>query len=181
MRQPPRTQTTIDRIAPDYDARTDRWKTPLAIVRALGVFDLDPAGAPGHPTARDVWTPEEHGDGLAMPWHGRVWLNPPYGRTMIDWVARLADHGQGTALLYARTETALFQDHVFPRARALLFLRRRVVFIPPDGREAAGNRGAGTAPSVLVAYGDRDAAALRSCGLAGRVVETSVSETGGES
>lgn len=168
MRQPPRTLTVIDRFDPDYDERNDRWMTPLPLVRSLGKFDLDPCGAPGHPTASTVWTPEDIGDGLALDWNGRVWLNPPYGRTMIDWVQRLAEHGTGTALLYARTDTVLFQDLVFPVATALLFIRRRVVFLSPDGR-GAGNRGQGSAPSVLIAYGERDAQALAASDLNGRL------------
>lgn len=172
MRQPPRTSTLIDRHEPDYDGRNDRWMTPLPMIRALGTFDLDPAGAPGHPTADTVWTPESHGDGLSIEWFGRVWLNPPYGRTMADWMERLAHHGRGTALVFARTETALFQDLVFPLASALFFIRRRVIFESPDGR-TAGNRGAATAPSVLIAYGEADAEALRSSNLSGHYVPIS--------
>jgi hypothetical protein len=94
---------------------------------------------------------------------------------MIDWIARLADHGSGTALIFARTETELFQEHVFPRASALLFIRRRLWFTAPDGRQP-GNRGHATAPSVLVAYGQGDAAALRASEIPGHVVEL---ESGG--
>lgn len=162
-----KTATSIDTLDADYSARNDRWLTPLPLIRSLGDFDLDPSGAPGHPTAREVWTPEEVGDGLAMPWHGRVWLNPPYGRTMTDWMRRLAEHGQGTALIFARTETALFHELVWPVASALLFLRGRVTFLDPEGVAAGANSGA---PSVLIAYGDRDARALATCGLEGHLV-----------
>jgi hypothetical protein len=165
-----RTSTSIDVLEPDYAARNDRWLTPLPIIRALGSFDLDPAGAPGHPTAQIVWTPEIHGDGLAMPWDGRVWLNPPYGRTMGDWLRRLAVHGRGTALVYARTDTADFHQLVFPLAHGMLFLRRRVKFLRDDGT-GAESRLSGPAPSVLIAYGRVDAEALRVSGLDGHYVD----------
>lgn len=146
--------TPLDPFDPAWDRRNDRWLTPLALVRDLGEFDLDPCGAPGHPTAREVWTPEEHGDGLSMPWHGRVWLNPPYGRGVGAWIERLAHHDRGgIALLYARTDTAVFQELVFPFSVALYFIARRVQFQLPSGR-TAGNRMQGPAPSVLIAFGD---------------------------
>lgn len=52
-------------------------------------------------------------------------------------------------------------------ASALLFLRGRLFFHRADGRRAAHNAGA---PSVLIAYGARDAELLRGCGLAGGFV-----------
>lgn len=90
-----RTDTEIDKFDPDFNKRNDRWLTPLTLIEKLGAFDLDPAGAPGHPTATEVWTPENVGDGLSLQWSGRVWLNPPYGREMRAWVERLAQHGNG--------------------------------------------------------------------------------------
>jgi len=151
-----------------HAARNDRWLTPLPLIRALGSFDLDPCGAPDHPTANEIWTPEAVGDGLSMPWRGRVWLNPPYGRTMADWIRNLAEHGQGTALIFARTETALFHDLVWPLASAILFLRGRVTFLDPEGVAASANSGA---PSVLIAYGDDDAKRLAESGLEGHLVK----------
>lgn len=146
---------------------TQRWLTPRWILDALGGFDLDPCGAPGWGTADRVYTPEADGDGLALPWSGRVWLNPPYGRYMAGWLERLARHGQGTALIPARTDTAAFHDYVWDAADAALFLRGRVTFLRPDGSEPVANSGSG---SVLCAYGPRDAEALAACGLAGRFI-----------
>lgn len=157
-----------DRFDADHFAtRNDRWLTPLPLIEALGGFDLDPCGAPGHPTATDVWTPETVGDGLSLPWAGRVWLNPPYGRTMADWMKALAVHNHGTALIFARTETALFHHWVWPHATAILFLRGRVTFLDPAGVAASANSGA---PSVLIAYGHRDAEALADSGIEGHLV-----------
>lgn len=152
---------------PATTPETERWLTPLSLISALGEFDLDPAGAPGWPTARHVYTPEQHGDGLSLPWSGRVWLNPPYGATMGAWLERLARHGHGTALVFARTDTASFHEYVWPHATALLFLRGRLTFLRPDGSEPGANAGA---PSVLIAYGDRDAAQLERASSAGAFV-----------
>lgn len=150
-----------------YEARNDRWLTPLPLIHALGEFDLDPCAAPGHPTARECWTPEDVGDGLALPWHGRVWLNPPYGSQMRAWVQALAAHGRGTALLFARVDTAVFHDWVWPRANAILFLRGRLVFLTPHSSKPSANA---PAPSVLIAYGNADADALARSKIAGYFV-----------
>jgi hypothetical protein len=147
-------------------AITDTWLTPPAIIDALGPFDLDPCAAPEPrpwPTAaRHIVLPE---DGLAAPWNGRVWLNPPYGRAVGDWLAKLGRHGHGTALVFARTDTSWFSPTVWRAASAVLFLEGRLFFHHPDGRRAKSNSGA---PSVLIAYGQHDAARLRCCGIAGQ-------------
>lgn len=134
---------------------SDTWLTPREITDALGPFDLDPCAAPEPrpwPTAeRMISLPD---DGLAADWQGRVWMNPPYSREARAWLAKLAAHGTGTALTFARTETSWFIDHVWRQATALLFLHGRIYFHRPDGTRAAANSGA---PSVLIAYGRDDA------------------------
>lgn len=141
------------------------WLTPPHVLQALGSFDLDPCAAPEPrpwPTAaRMISLPE---DGLAAEWSGRVWLNPPYDQIAWQWMRRLADHGRGTALLFARTETEGFHTHVWRRASALRFLEGRLHFHRPDGTRAKANSGA---PSVLCAYGAEDAFRLETCGLGG--------------
>lgn len=145
----------------------DEWLTPPHIISALGEFDLDPCSPINRPwpTAAEHYTIIDNG--LAKPWHGRVWCNPPYGVEASKWLARMVDHQNGTALVFARTETRMFFDHVWPKASAILFIEGRLHFHHVDGRRAAANSGA---PSVLVAYGERDANKLHSSGIAGKFV-----------
>jgi hypothetical protein len=149
---------------------SDEWLTPPEILAALGIFDLDPCAAPEPrpwPTAtRHVMRAE---NGLMMPWEGRVWLNPPYGGPSVvgPWMRRMAAHANGVALIFARTETALFFETVWRRASGVLFLRGRLFFHRPDGRKTSTNAGA---PSCLVAYGTADAAILERCGIDGQFV-----------
>lgn len=152
-------------------ARTVDWLTPPAIIEALGghqSFDLDPCASDRQPwpTAKAHY---KRGDnGLASPWHGRVYLNPPYSTDELRrWLGRMAAHNHGTALIFARTETDAFFQYVWDRAAAVLFVRGRLNFHHPDGRRAHRNSGA---PSVLIAYGDRDAAALHGSGIAGQFI-----------
>jgi len=112
------------------------WHSPPEIVEALGPFDDDPCQSGMH-------------YGLQRTWHGLVWLNPPYDRDLGRWLNKLADHGNGIALIFARTETKIFFEQVWSRADAILFLKGRLHFYQ-NGVRAKGNAGA---PSCLVAYG----------------------------
>lgn len=142
---------------------TDEWFTPPSIFDALGLrFDLDPAAPRGGvswvPAARSLSIDE---NGLAHPWSGRVWLNPPYGEQTGRWLGRLAEHGDGVALVFARTDTSWWQDCA-PRADVVCFVRGRIRFLRPDG---TAGRYTGGAPSALLAFGHECAAAVRRCGL----------------
>lgn len=149
-----------------HNAQTTTWLTPPHIIEALGPFDLDPCAAPGWVTAREHYILPQ--DGLDLPWRGTVWLNPPYGAEVWAWLARLAEHGNGIALIFARTETAGFVDEVWNKATGVLFLHGRLHFHRPDGTRAEANAGA---PSCLVAYGDGAGEQLRSCSLPGTYVQ----------
>lgn len=142
--------------------KNDEWLTPPEIIKALGKFDLDPCAPVIRPwsMAKRHYTKDD--DGLVQPWKGRVWLNPPFSLEWPQWVEKLAKHGNGIALLAARTETRQFFRLVWDRANAVLFLRGRPHFYYVDGRRAKANSGA---PICLVAYGPRNAVALYNSGL----------------
>lgn len=147
--------------------RQTRWLTPPSLVEPLGEFDLDPCGAPGHELARHTYLLENGDDGLRDPWFGRVWLNPPYGKEAEPFLAKLAEHDAGTALIFARTETQAWHRTIWPKASAILFLAGRVTFLDPDGNSAKANSGA---PSCLVAFGESDALALAESGIRGKYI-----------
>lgn len=152
------------------NAGTHTWLTPPEILDALGQFDLDPCACPKPrpwSTAETHWTREDQP--LHRPWFGRVWLNPPFGprEVVLAFMRRMASHGHGTALLFARTETEVFFQTVWSGAAAVLFLRGRPHFHHQDGRRAGANSGA---PVVLIAYGEADARQLQGCGIAGQFV-----------
>ena len=152
-------------------AKSNIWLTPPHVINALGgwpSFDLDPCAAPAPqpwPTAQFMNT-HEMGDGLEMEWFGRVWGNFPY-TGLEPWLDKLATHGDGVALIFARTETDVFQRHVWERASGLLFLEGRLHFHHPDGTRAKFNGGA---PSVLCAYGPEELDRLAAANLPGAFV-----------
>lgn len=172
----------------------------LKALDTANTFDLDPCASiiRPWPMARHHFTIED--DGLKQEWFGRVWMNPPYGDPekkcgrkckkkvcaargrhadrdvpgMEDWMERLARHGDGIALTFLRGETDSFFPWVWEYADAMFVIRRRLTFYKTDGTPHANqktgkpsNAGCG---SVLIAYGRRNAEALASCGLAGKLM-----------
>jgi phage N-6-adenine-methyltransferase len=73
-----------------FSSASDEWATPQAffdtIADKYGPFHLDPCATAENAKAVDFFTREQ--DGLAHPWHGTVWMNPPYGREIGKWVAK---------------------------------------------------------------------------------------------
>lgn len=146
----------------------DEWLTPPDLISKIGRFDLDPCSPIDRPwpTADRHLTVED--DGLLHAWDGRVWCNPPYGKHTADWLEKLSVHGNGIALVFARTETRMFFSHVWPKASAVLFIEGRLHFHHVDGSRAKANSGA---PSVLIAYGQECCELLRNCDIAGKFVQ----------
>lgn len=188
-------------------AKTVDWWTPPYVIAALGgpdAFSLDPCAsarqlqashAPFFRTARRAFTEAE--DGLAQSWEGRMWCNPPYSSEEAKrWLSRMAKHNEGTALIFARTETDTFFRHGWDAATAMLFIRKRLNFYYPhgldparcfggadhewivmdDGAAAQGCKWCGVAkknsgaPSVLIAYGQTDAEILAACPIEGKFI-----------
>lgn len=107
---------------------SDEWYTPPEIFQALNVrFDLDVA-SPG----KDHWVPAdkvitEEDDGLKSKWEGRIWMNPPFGgrNGQVPWLEKFVKHGNGIALVAARTSSGWFQD-LIPQCDAILFPRGKL-------------------------------------------------------
>ena len=142
-------------IAPPSHTRragitTDSWITPKWLLDRLGPFDLDPCASDPQPwpTAEQMVS---HG-GLDMAWHGLVWLNPPYGKQLGVWLERMANHNNGIALTFARTDTMAFHAYVWPKATTLLFMKGRLSFFHPSGEPSPCGHSSG-GPSVLIGYG----------------------------
>lgn len=149
-------QLTFGFNVPITSRTKDKWLTPPGIIRALGEFDLDPCAPIVRPwdTARDHYTLLDNG--LLKPWFGRVWCNPPYGGKAFQWLARLAAHGDGIALVFARTETRGFHREVWDKADAVFFFEQRLRFFHADGALAAH----APAPSCLAIYGEQNVTAV---------------------
>ncbi len=160
---------TFETALPGNIAQTHTWLTPPYILKALGTFDLDPCAAPSpRPwnTAKEHYDFSKGQDGLALPWSGRVWCNPPYGPDTGKWMKKLSEHGSGIGLIFARTETTSWQNDIWPHAKGILFLSGRIRFCTASG-ERGGTAGS---PSALIAFSTKDAGTLATCGLKGFLV-----------
>ena len=121
---------------------SNEWYSPSWIVEpartVLGGFDLDPASCEeANETVRAARYFTANDDGMAQPWRGRVWCNPPYSdRDLVRWVAKLVeafDSGavpEAVMLLPAYTETKMAQA-ALKHCRAVCFPARRVQFNRP--------------------------------------------------
>ena len=105
--------------------------------------------------------------GLMQNWVGRVWLNPPYGKETGYWLDKLRLHGNGIALVFARTDTTYFQEYVFKVADAIFFIAGRLKFYHVNGEEAKSSAGA---PSVLIAYGKNNIDCLNNIPIKGKLL-----------
>jgi len=144
--------------------KNDEWLTPPELIKKLGPFDLDPCAPINRPweMAKKHFTINDNG--LLQPWNGFVWCNPPYGLEAAKWLEKLANYGNGIALIFARTETDMFFRWVWNKASSLLFIEGRLYFHYVDGSKAKANSGA---PSVLVAYGSEATDRLKNSGING--------------
>lgn len=106
------------RLAALMTSDSPEWYTPpevvAAVVAAMGGIDLDPCADPGKAIPAAVhFTAED--DGLQHVWLGRVYMNPPYGREIGDWIDKLVlEYGEGNvteaiALVPGRIDTSWYR------------------------------------------------------------------------
>lgn len=140
---------------PSTPKRTD-WRTPTALFQKLHRewgFTLDAAASEADHLTPYYFT--EAQNGLAQPWYGSVFVNPPYQRGgILPWLkkayreCRELDHCRAAVLLVpAKTEQPWFRDYAL-RADELRFIEGRVAFWHPDEPTAA----AAGFPSLLVCF-----------------------------
>ena len=147
-----------------YNTGENEWYTPSNLIECarsfLGTIDLDPASsALANETVRaTTWYGVEH-DGLAQPWHGRVWMNPPYARGLIErFVERLMEYHlagdvpEALILVNNATDTRWFHHLQSAPHRHTLALSYRVKFVSPEGRDPNAMQG-----QVVVYLGSRRA------------------------
>lgn len=143
---------------------SDEYYTPLHIIEALGHFDLDPA-TPVHPKWRtaDVMFNKED-DGLSKEWFGRVFLNPPYSNPLVgQFMKRMAEHGNGIALIVPKLGTKMFREVIYPACSGIYILKDRIKFFDENWVQQKSP----ICQSMLVAFGDDNLEAIRKSGLQG--------------
>lgn len=149
------------RLLAESNARRNEWGTPVEIIEAvrevLGQIDCDPAthaAAQLRIRAISYYTAAENG--LGRQWLGRVFLNPPYERGLIEKFAikllmELAAKRatEAIVLVNAQTDTVWFQ-YLKPVASAECNPIGRVRFLNSDGKPGMPLVG-----QAILYFGDR--------------------------
>lgn len=123
-----------------YSSKTDNWATPQSFFDRLNAefnFTLDPCADKDNAKCTKYYTVDDNG--LAQDWAGeRVFMNPPYGRAISDWVRKAYEESlKGAlvvALIPARTDTRYWHKYVM-RAKEIRLVKGRLKF--GDGRNSA--------------------------------------------
>lgn len=104
-----------------FSSASSEWETPKDFFDVLNDkfgFTRDVCATAENRKCDKFFSLDE--DGLAQSWSGdRCWMNPPYGREIVKWVAKahaeLVENGVLTVgLLPARTDTKWWHEHVAP-------------------------------------------------------------------
>ena len=136
------------------------WYTPAEYVEAartvMGGIDLDPASsAAANETVQAAQFFTESDDGLSRQWHGRVWLNPPYGGQAGGFIAKLTEScasGEVSAAVVLVNAHCTHTDWFQPLwSGVLCFTDHRIAFVPGSGQNDVSGS---TFGSVFVYFGD---------------------------
>lgn len=130
-----------------FSSASDNWATPQATFDALNSefgCTLDVCASADNAKCLRFYSQDQ--DGLAQPWTGVCWMNPPYGRTIGQWMQKAHQSSLEGAtvvcLIPARTDTAWWHDYAMQGE--IRFLRGRLKF--------GGHRNSAPFPSAVVVF-----------------------------
>lgn len=137
-----------------YSSAKQDWGTPRAFFQVqaekYGPFALDVCALAHNAKCERYFTPED--DGLAQPWFGVAWCNPPFNASRAWLEKALAELEAGNItravfLLPARPDTKLWHELIFPNAAEIVWHEGRLRF--------EGAKNSAPFPSVVVVF-DRE-------------------------
>jgi phage N-6-adenine-methyltransferase len=131
-----------------FSSATDQWATPQDFFNQqnflYGPFDVDVCADATNAKCAVYF--DKDADGLAQPWVGKCWMNPPYGRDIGKWMKKAKESaGAGTVvvcLVPARTDTKWWHDYAM--AGRIVFIRGRLKF--------GGSKNSAPFPSAVVIF-----------------------------
>jgi phage N-6-adenine-methyltransferase len=149
---PPSTKHSVH-----YSSDRQDWGTPPSFIswyteRIGHQFNLDAAASAENAKADHYYTIEDNS--LDREWWGHVWLNPPFGRELPQWLEKCAEQIKNPmvhsihVLIPARTDTKWFHDIVMPNAYLVYLIKGRFNFRFDEATPGAN----APFPSMLVVY-----------------------------
>ena len=144
---------------PQTERTSDDYWTPKWIFDAIGLtFDLDvacPPEGPAHTPCLRYYTQAD--DGLTQPWHGTVWMNPPFSASGL-WVQKWLHHANGICLTVM--SKSKWYDKLWNGAHGCIALPPTLKFDNPHG-----TNGSIFIPCALWALGNKATTALANSGI----------------
>lgn len=116
-----------------FTSKRDEWETPPGFFERIDKefgFTLDVCATKLNAKCHHFFSVKE--DGLAQPWIGRCWMNPPYGRAISRWMQKAYESRMAAELVVclipARTDTRWWHDYVMLSSEIRL-VRGRLRFL----------------------------------------------------
>lgn len=135
-----------------FSSKDQTWETPKDLFDKLDKvfnFSIDVCAVQATAKCNNYFTPEING--LSQKWKGYCWMNPPYGREQIKWITKAYEEVEinlatTVCLIPARPDTKVWQEIIFPNAKAICFIKGRLKF--------GNSKDSAPFPSALVVFGD---------------------------
>lgn len=120
-----------------FSSEKHDWETPEELFLGLHKrynFEIDLAANERNAKLGTFFSVEN--DAFRHHWNLTSWLNPPYGRQIVNWIQRAYDQSRVHAstivvLMPARTDTMYFHDFVM-KSRKIYFIKGRLTFVGAD-------------------------------------------------
>jgi phage N-6-adenine-methyltransferase len=140
---------TENKMSVHFSSSSNEWATPQWFFDSLNSefnFSLDPCATKENAKCETFYTQED--DGLLKSWDNQsVFVNPPYGRSLSQWVkkAHEARGGVVVMLIPAKTDTRYFHEYIYQKSNVeIRFLKGRLKF--GDSKNSA------PFPSLIVVF-----------------------------
>ncbi len=138
----------VNEMSVHFSSETDNWSTPQEFFNKVndihGPFTLDVCADALNAKCERFFTKEDNG--LEQKWEGVCWMNPPYGREIINWMEKAylswRDGATVVCLVPARTDTNWW--HYYAMKGDVVFIKGRLKF--------GGSKNSAPFPSALVIF-----------------------------
>ena len=116
-----------------FSSKKQTWETPKELFDKLNkvfCFKLDAAANEENALCDCFYS--ENDNALKQEWAFSTWVNPPYGRNIIEWVKKAYEESlkskQIVMLIPAKVDTKYQQEYIFPYAKNICFIEDKSEF-----------------------------------------------------